>query len=195
MDSQTLIAIISAASALAVATVGAVVKGAVTQRAGKDEELRGTRVKTYPSVWRLTAAASTWPHVELSYRDLDGLHHDLRRWYYGLDDELPDLKENPGGLYLSENARTRYEEMQELIHLSLAAAADKDDVTDDVYEDLRAALSAFRTALTEDLDTRRKRSVWWAVTLRRRHRAQAVKAADRKRRAVKRIPTDESASR
>jgi hypothetical protein len=191
VDSQTLIAIISAASALAIATVGALVKGAVTQRAGRDEELRGTGVKTYPAVWRLTAAISTWPRADLSYKKLQALPRDLRVWYYGLDEASSNLKESPGGLYLSENARDRYGEMQELIALSLKAADESKDVSDEAYDDLREACSAFRTALTEDLDTRRKRSVWWALMLRRRHRAQAREADRRRHSAKRRLRPDE----
>lgn len=48
MDSNVLIAIISAVSGVVVAVIGAVVKGAVAQRAGTDEELRAVRANVYP---------------------------------------------------------------------------------------------------------------------------------------------------
>lgn len=42
--------------------------------------------------------------------------------------------------------------------------------------------SGFRTALTEDLETRRKRSVWWAIDMRREHWSEDRKAKVRARR-------------
>ena len=179
MDSQTLTAIISAAGGLAVATAGAIVKGALAQRAGLDEELRGTRTKLYPAAWRNTAAISQWPKSELTWGGLRALHKDLRNWYYG--EAHPGATDpSPGGLYLSRNSQKRYADMQGLIDLALPEAAhDHESVPDEYYEPLRAGCSAFRTALTEDLETRRKRSVWWTIETYRLHQKQAGEAATR----------------
>ncbi|MGA2930318.1 MAG: hypothetical protein ABSG43_30890, partial [Solirubrobacteraceae bacterium] len=49
------------------------------------------------------------------------------------------------------------------------------------YEPLRDGCSAFRTALTEDLETRRTRSVWWAINMFREHQKEDRKAAQRKK--------------
>lgn len=83
----------------------------------------------------------------------------------------------------------RYREMQRLIGISLGAAtADDELVPKDVYDELRDECSAFRTALTEDLETRRKRAVWWTIQTRWQHRTQRRKSDARahiaKRRAV-----------
>lgn len=92
-----------------------------------------------------------------------------------------------GGLYLSGNAQVRYREMQRLIGLSLGAAKnDCELVPTDVYDDLRDECSAFRTALTEDLETRRKRAVWWAIRARWGHRKQKRDSAARARTAERR---------
>jgi hypothetical protein len=46
---------------------------------------------------------------------------------------------------------------------------DGDAVPEPVCEHLLDACSAFRFSLAEDLDTRRRRSVWWALERRRLH--------------------------
>ncbi len=183
MDSEVLIALIGLVSGLTVATVGAVVKGALEQRATTDEDLRAVRLKTYPWMWRRTATVSWWPSGRsLSYDELKRLHLDLRAWYFGLD-EVPGapMTETPGGLYLSENGKDRYGELQTLIDLSLHVLVGERTVPDDdqTYKDLRDSCSAFRTALTEDLETRRKRSVVRAFTLWRFHREQKSDAEER----------------
>lgn len=67
--------------------------------------------------------------------------------------------------------------MQRLIGISLGAAtADDELVPKDVYDELRDECSAFRTALTEDLETRRKRAVWWTIQTRWQHRTQRRKS-------------------
>ncbi len=162
-------------------------KGAVEQRAATDEDLRAARVKAYPWVWRRTAAVSHWPTGgSLSAADLESLHRDLRAWYYGID-EVPDapMQEDPGGLYLSDNGKQRYIELQKLIDLSLKAVAEADADPYVVYADLRDSCSAFRTALTEDLETRRKRAVLRAFALWRVHRKQRSKAGKREKRMAR----------
>jgi hypothetical protein len=183
VDSQTVTAIISAAGGLAVATAGAIVKGALAQRAGLDEELRDTRTKLYPSVWRSTGATSRWPKSELTWGRIRALHESLRDWYYG-EVHHAAADETPGGLYLSRNSQKRYREMQHLIACVSSDADEHDDqlVPLDYYTLVGDACSAFRTALTEDLETRRKRSVWWAIDMRRQHRSEDEKAKMRAKR-------------
>lgn len=183
MDSQVLIAIISAVSGLAVAAVGAVVKGAVAQRAGTDEDLRAVRAKVYPWVWERSSTIPRWPRPQLSYGELRRFDDQLRSWYFGQEGIPEELRKTPGGLYLSENARERYGELKDLVALTLEAADKGDAVPDRVCEHLQDACSAFRVSLTEDLDTRRKRSVWWALQRRRLHGRQKRMAAERKRNA------------
>lgn len=195
MDSQTRIALISAAAGLAVATIGAIVKGALAQRAGVDEALRDLRTKLYPAAWRGTGAISLWPRSDLTWGGLRALHQDLRGWYFGYARPGGSADDSPGGLYLSSNSQVRYREMQELIGLSLQTAKDDYDlVPEDVYDDLRKECSAFRTALTEDLETRRKRSVWWAIRMRWVHQSQQRDAAARARSAEARAARESRGS-
>jgi hypothetical protein len=82
--------------------------------------------------------------------DLEELHRKLRRWYY-----------DTGGLYLSELARKRYGDVQELIEALLKHKRGRRDTPLDPgeYQDLMETASAMRTALTQDLDTRRRKSI------------------------------------
>ncbi|MBV8710379.1 MAG: hypothetical protein JOY56_01280 [Solirubrobacterales bacterium] len=195
MASQTLTALISAAAGLAVATIGAIVKGALAQRADLDEALRDVRTKLYAVAWRATGAISLWPRSDLTWGGLRALQQDLRDWYFADARPLGSASDSPGGLYLSSSSQLRYREMQRLIGLSLKAAKnDHDLVPDDVYDDLRDECSAFRTALTEDLETRRKRSFWWAIRIRWRHHIQERAAEARARSAEARAAEESQAS-
>lgn len=187
LDSQTRIAVISAVGGLAVATIGAIVKGALAQRAGLDEALRDVRTKLYRTAWRSTGLISLWPKSDLTWGGLRAIHKSLKAWYFGDGGSAGDAEESPGGLYLSGNAQVRYREMQRLIGLSLAPAKDDHElVPKDVYDDLREECSAFRTALTEDLETRRKRAILWTIHARWRHRTEKRDSAARARSAKRR---------
>ena len=162
-------------------------KGALDQRAGLDEALRDIRTKLYGKAWQSTGLISLWPKPDLTWGDVRAMQGDLRAWYFGDAGSAGAADESPGGLYLSRNAQVRYREMQQLIGLSLGSVKDDGEfVPKEVYEDLRDECSAFRTALTEDLETRRKRSVWWTIQTRSQHRTQKRKAAERADRAEKR---------
>jgi hypothetical protein len=158
--------------AAATATVGAVVQQAVTSRAKTNEELRDKRLEAYPALWKLTSVVPRWPREELTVRTAADFHIALRAWYYG-----------PGGMFLSENARARYGEVQELLAVQLLAAPAAGDVVlpASAYNRVRDACSALRTAITEDLETRRARSVWWAAVRGVRHWRQRVRARRRLR--------------
>lgn len=171
--------VLSGIAGLAVASSIALVKGAIASRSKENEELRSWRLKSYPAVWRLTSAVPRWPHSDPAYRDLWSLHYRLREWYYDV-----------GGLYLSENARARYGDMQELLDVYLAPRS-RDDATPvpqpasrtawehSPYKALMESFSAFRTALTEDLATRRSRSILWTIIFWWRHLRERRRAASR----------------
>jgi hypothetical protein len=91
------------------------------------------------------------------------------------------------GLYLSARSRERYGEMKQLICAYLDELAEEHEekeeeeeqqqrsahhVPPDVYGDLTITARAFRNSLTEDLETRRQRSLWWAVRSWQQHRKQ-----------------------
>jgi hypothetical protein len=178
-DASVTTPVIAAIAGIVVASSVALVKGAVASRGKENEELRNWRLKVYPAAWRLTSTVPRWPQADPTYRDLWRLHLELRNWYY-----------ETGGLYLSENARARYGEMQELLdaYLDGRDRADETPVphqtshatrVESPYRALMDTCSAFRTALTEDLSTRRTKSVLWAIVFWWRHRNQKREAGQR----------------
>jgi hypothetical protein len=161
------IAIVTATAALVSALVTGAVNSWLARRAKVAEELRVLRLTHYPPVWRRTSVFSRWPRTDANYGDLEQLHFDLRRWYYGL-----------GGLVLSENSRARYEELQKVVNMHLAhdAAARQQPLPDAAYTDLMTVASSFRSGLTEDVESRRQRSIWWRYKRSRDHHHQAAEA-------------------
>lgn len=155
----------------------AVVNSFLASRVRVAEEVRKGRLDSYPHLWRLTSLVSVWPRSDPALADLEMLHRALRRWYY-----------EAGGLYLSENARRRYTEVQRLL-AHVAANFDalhktsNDRLSGNTYQDLQEACSALRGALTEDLETRVQRSVLRSMGLVRRHWKQQVEAKKRIARA------------
>jgi hypothetical protein len=161
--------LIAAVIGVVVGAVAAWIKAVLTIREKSNEELRGLRIATYPIVYELTAALSLWPPASMSYDDLFQLNLALRRWYFTC-----------GGLYLSTRSRERYGEMKQLICAYLdgrddEVGLDEGNVPADAYTDLTATARAFRNALTEDLETRRQRSIWWVFVNWQRHREQQRK--------------------
>lgn len=162
------------AGALGVAFGGATayIQGALAARARTGEELREKRLEAYPPVWRETSTLSRYPPAELTLADLMALHLAFRRWYY-----------TTGGLFLSERSRDRYGDVQELLGAYLFQHR-RDDPAGQVdphdYQEIAETCSAFRTAMTDDLATRRQRSLIWSLGRWRWHR-------EKKREAGKRI--------
>ncbi|MFC8127424.1 hypothetical protein [Streptomyces sp. NPDC057302] len=146
----------------------AAIKAALVSRAGINESLRSLRLSSYPDIWRETSYISRWPRRELTARELARFHSVLQQWYY-----------QRGGLYLSHSARDRYNEVQKVLETWLQGrnpdAADA-SVPPPVYDALVDVGHALRTALTEDLETRRARSLIHALGRARRHRGQARRA-------------------
>jgi hypothetical protein len=156
--------LIAAVIGLVVGAVAAWIKAVLAIREKANEELRGLRIATYPIVYQLTAPLSLWPPASMSYDDLFQLNLALRRWYF-----------TSGGLYLSARSRERFGEMKQLICAHLDGINDETsldavDVPSDAYKDLTTTVRAFRNALTEDLETRRQRSMWWVFVSWQRHR-------------------------
>lgn len=164
------IALVSAVAALVAGAITAATTSWLGGREKVAQELRESRLAVYPTVWERTSVLSRWPVTDLAYDGLERLHIDLRRWYYAI-----------GGLYLSENARARYGELQTLVATQLATsgANASTPIPPGAYEALSESASSFRTALTEDLESRRQRSLVWAIGQSRRHRRQAVEAGRR----------------
>jgi hypothetical protein len=155
--------------------LGALVNGVLATRATVSEEMRQLRLTSYPLLWQLTANFSRWPRMTKSYADLEEFHRWFRSWYY-----------ETGGLHLSDNSRARYGEVQELMAANLGANEGRDmpaqppgRIPDEVYSGMMVACSALRTALTEDLESRRQRSMLQSVALWGRHKKQKWKAKKR----------------
>lgn len=145
---------LGALGTLAVATISAVLGAALSLRAKIDEGLRGARLKSYPQLWQHTATASRWPRTKLDFAQLAEFHKALRLWYY-----------TDGGLFLSEHTRELYGSLQELNHWMLQNRehAGVISISEREYQQLMEACSSLRTAMTQDLQTRRTRpvlSIW-----------------------------------
>jgi hypothetical protein len=178
MSAQVWLAIIT--GLLGLLTVGflALLNAWISARAGVDEDLRSQRLELYPKLWSATAAVSRWPRVDVTRGSLEELHRDLRTWYYAR-----------GGLFLSESARARYGDVQELIATLLTHTGGPADVlVPDGYTALMNTASALRTALTEDLDTRRRKSFRENRRQARWHRKAAQEAQARISRARESAP-------
>lgn len=149
----------------------AYIQGALAARAKTGEELRERRLEAYPPIWRKTSTLSRYPAAEVTCADLKALHLAFRSWYF-----------TTGGLFLSERSRDRYGELQELLGAYLYLHREDDPtrrVDTDDYEGIAETCSVFRTAMTEDLATRRQRSLVWALGRWRWHRAKRREARER----------------
>ena len=166
---KTTFALVSAAIAVGSGFISAALNSWLQGRAQVSTELREARTKLYPVVWEHTKLVSQWPWTDATFADLERLHLTLRSWYY-----------DGGGLYLSENSRGRYGDVQELIaaHVRGAETASA-QLPDPVYEAIAKTCSSFRTALTEDLESRRQSSLWTALRRAWLHRREARKARRR----------------
>jgi len=168
------LAVVTGVLGLLTAGALALVNNWITVRAGIDDALRAQRLEVYPTLWQTSSAVSRWPRSEVTRGALEGLHQTLRGWYYA-----------QGGLFLSESARARYGDVQELIAALLEhqGTGPADVLSPGAYTDLMDTTSALRTALTEDLDTRRRKSV---RETRRRSRWHAS-AAEQARARITRV--------
>jgi hypothetical protein len=159
------VALVTAATAIVTAFATALINSWLQTREQTAESLRQLRLDHYPAVWKLTSQVSIWPRQQLSSHDVMRLHRDLRAWYY-----------NDGGLYLSENARERYGHLQEGIAAYVDSRTSSADIAPADYGHMMELASDFRHGLTEDLETRRKRSLIWTLQQSLGHRKQAREA-------------------
>lgn len=144
--------ILSGAIGLVVGAGGATVKYALAQRARVHEDLWGRRLDPYREVWALTSQFSRWPRQSPTLGDVQDLHERFRRWYYG-----------DGGILMSARARRRYEFVQKGFAALCGRGAAPEKVKPGDYDGMMEIMSRFRTALTDDLESRRKRSLVWSV--------------------------------
>src|SRR6266702_3264739 len=117
MSAQVLLAVVTGVLALLSAGILALLNGYLSGRAGIDENLRSQREELYPALWSATVVLSFWPRGEVTRDSLDELHRTLRSWYFA-----------KGGLYMSEDTRARYGNVQELIAALLKHDGGRADV-------------------------------------------------------------------
>jgi hypothetical protein len=153
---------------LAVAAVLALINSWLTNREKVEEGVRDQRIRTYPSVWERTGVVSRWPRTDATREHASHLHLDLRTWYY-----------SGGGLFLSEDARARYEHLQVLLEAIVAHEPDE-PLTE--YDELADAAHWFREGLAEDLRIRHGRNALVAWADRRRRQGEVTQAVERERR-------------
>ena len=156
---------VTGALGLAFGAATAYVQSALSARAKAGEDLRDKRLEAYPAVWLRTSNVSRHPPAEITWSELRALHLQLRSWYY-----------TSGGLYMSDHTRDRYGDAQRVIGVYLQEherhGADA-LVAEGDYDLIADFCSAFRTAMTEDLATRRQRSFLLTIQSDRWHRRRA----------------------
>jgi hypothetical protein len=111
-----------------------------------DLDLRKRRIEAYAPLWKATGLLPQWPRAQgLSYDDLFGLSARLRQWYY-----------ETGGIYLSRSShRNAYAPLQEAI-AGLHRQGRSGPLSDTDYDAVRRLCSALRTALADDIESRRE---------------------------------------
>ena len=115
---------------------------------GIDLDLREKRKNAYLVIWGKMRLLPKWPRASgITYDDLRKLSEEFREWYF-----------DGGGMYLSTGAMDAYKAVQDTIAGVVGGnkrGPIKPEEYDAVYDAVRDKCSAFRTALTNDLLSRR----------------------------------------
>jgi hypothetical protein len=130
--------------------LAALLRSALDVRVKIDQELRDVRTPLYKELWHEMKIVPLWPRNEnLKYGDLQALSGRFRDWYF-----------EGGGIYLSRPSQRRYRELQELLR-SLADQPPERGVDPGgkAYRNVQRRCSALRTAMTDDLLSRRGRGM------------------------------------
>jgi len=111
-----------------------------------DLDLRERRIKVYQEIWTATELLPKWPRNEnATYEDLMKLSESFRDWYF-----------RTGGMYLS---RTTHDSAYSPLQDAIAELRDKKvtgKISPQDYEYVRKRCSALRTALANDVESRRE---------------------------------------
>ncbi len=140
--------IFSAIGGAFLTAIGVLVKSAFSQRVKIDESVLKERRELYQKLWEKTKLLPKWPQAtDVTYAKLHTLSEELRDWYF-----------LEGGIYLSEQARKAYGNVQENLCLTTKAKQDDQEksITDAEYQNLVDFCSALRTELTQDLQSRKR---------------------------------------
>lgn len=111
-----------------------------------DLDLRQRRLTAYAEIWGKMRLLPKWPSpAEVTYKDLRELSSEFTKWYF-----------DGGGMFMSSEAREAYGRVQDEIKDVLDEG--KKDTGLSIgkrYEAVREMCSQFRTAITDDLLSRR----------------------------------------
>ncbi len=111
-----------------------------------DEALHNTRIGTYQDLWGRMQVLAKYARPEpVTPLRLRKLAEDLRSWYFEV-----------GGLFLSDNSRDRYFDLQEAIvaELKKEHPDENKDLDTNSFEAIREQSSTLRTSLSSDLRSR-----------------------------------------
>jgi hypothetical protein len=144
-------------SAVAVAAVTAFITFLATRwKVGKDFEIeinravRGDRIEVYRRLWTISEPLAFYAKErDITYADAQRVGFALRRWYY-----------REGGMFLSQNSREQYFGLQKALQTvyksERAQLAMWKPLESGEFLSVQRRSSNLRTALAEDLGTRRK---------------------------------------
>lgn len=108
-----------------------------------DIHLREQRISMYTELWKKTELLPKWPRSpNVTYMKLTEFSKGLRDWYF-----------QGGGMYLSEDAKDSYNDLQETI--TDTAQRRSGNIIDDDYDRIQSKCSALRTEITNDILSRR----------------------------------------
>jgi hypothetical protein len=111
-------------------------------------DLWNKRFESYIRIWKITQLIPKWPRNEkLSYKGLYELSKHFQDWYF-----------QDGGILLSSPARQKYGDMQEAMttaRLSQEKLSTDAILNEDDYNKVQTACSNFRTAITNELLSRK----------------------------------------
>jgi hypothetical protein len=122
-----------------------------------DVALRDMRLPHYQELFRLTGAIPRewWPSSNLTRREVLALRERFHDWYFG---------EGAGGLFLSQDARTAYSELQfELQEAARNLASDEDYMRDPDIPRVSEKGSALRHRLSSDLGAAEQARQGWTL--------------------------------
>ena len=148
MDEKILIGIASAFIGILGTYLVAILKHRKDLEFKYDTDLRDKRITQYLELWKLLQDLAKYARPkQLNYEDLGNLSAPLRQWYF-----------EKGGLFLSDRSRDAYFALQDAIRAVLTVNTEPPGalLSDEVYEPLRIKGSELRTALTQDVGTRKR---------------------------------------
>ena len=111
-----------------------------------DLDLRIRRIEVYREIWEATPLLPKWPRAQgVTYEQLFALSGTLRDWYF-----------HRGGIYLSRTSHGRaYSPLQDAI-ADVLRTNPTGPVADEHYDAIREKCSILRTALANDIESRRE---------------------------------------